>query len=91
MSWPFPIQQDTQGWPMQIFVVYENPRDAKPGYPYIVTRWELSRAEGLLGKTVAREAMMAQTLEAARSLIPEGMVHTMPMNGDDPCILEVWV
>lgn len=94
MSWPFPILQNSDGWPMQLFVVYENPADAKPGYPFVVRRWEIVRGfngEPLPERGVPREAMCGRTLEDVRSLVPPGQVLTMPPAGDDPCIREVWL
>lgn len=89
MSWPFPIPRNAAGWPMQLFVIYENPRDAKPGYPYVIRRWEAG--PGLPSTGLPREAMCATSLEAARTLIPPGMVQTMPPEGEDPCIKETWL
>ena len=89
MSWPFRIERRTDGWPMQLFVVYENPIDAKPGYPYVVRRWEVAPGH----PNWPREAMCGQTLEEVRALIPEGLalVSVVPAVEKDPCIKEVWL
>lgn len=91
MSWPFLIKRDAEGWPMHQFCIYENPADAKPGYPFIVRRWEIGavRRPGFCS-VVPREALSASTLDAARALIPEGLVQTGPGPEDDPCVKEVW-
>lgn len=93
-GWPFPILQNAEGWPMQTFVVYENPKDAKPGYPYVIRRWEIVRGidgQPLPERGVPCEAMGAATLELARSLIPSGLVNIGRYPDDDKAILEVWI
>jgi hypothetical protein len=66
------------------FVVYSGPKDY-PQVPFVVRRFEIRAWEIL-----PREAWAAQTLDAARSLIPEGMVLLGREPGDEPHIVEVW-
>jgi hypothetical protein len=74
---------------MQMFVVYDSPKDAKPGYPWVVRRWEIG--PGLPESGLPREACCGRTLDDVRSLVPPGMALLARSANDDPCIREVWL
>jgi hypothetical protein len=69
---------------MNQFVVYDSPADF-PGL-FVVRRWEIRS-----GWVNACEARVANTLEAAREVVPPGMYRLPRFPDDDPKIVEVWL
>jgi hypothetical protein len=71
---------------LPIYVVYFNTRD----YPNVyVARRQVCSAN--LVEVDADICAWALTLEALRSLLPEGLHRIPPMPGDDPVVVEVWL
>ena len=68
------------GLGLEMFVVYDNPRDA-PG-KFVVRRWVGERPD-------AEPVGIAQTLEEARCLVPDGLENIGRMPNDDQAIREV--
>jgi hypothetical protein len=70
---------------MVMYVVYKNTSD----FPdkIVVRRWEI--ANGKVDHTPWH--CTADTIEAARSAIPQGMVQVRRLENDDPRIVEVWL
>ena len=68
---------------LQQWVVYGHPRDYREGY--VVRQWEVGPARVTPG-----QAQTAPTLEAARELVPAGLVRVPRAPDDDPAIVEVW-
>jgi hypothetical protein len=73
---------------LEQWAVYDHPRDAPPGRPYVVRRWRIVR--GRTEPVLDRVAQSAATLAEARALIPEGLFRIPRQAGDDPVLLEVW-
>lgn len=67
---------------LTMYVVYNNPSD----YPnkYVVRKWI-----GLTPFPVPE--IVADTLIKARSSIPVGLYRLPRQDGDDPCIMEIWI
>ena len=65
------------------WVIYRGARDVST--EYLVRRWEIRP-----GTAVPCEGLGADTLDAARALVPAGMVRLERVPGDDPVIAEVW-
>lgn len=78
----------TQGQdePLRVWCIYENPRES-PGM-FVVREWIVLRDRE---PQPAMVALMAETLEAARKLIPDGLVALARSPGDDPAIVEMWL
>ncbi len=75
--------RDARELPM--WVVYSNPLD----YPgKFVTRLLVSRGESVLADP---KAAVFETLEEARTHVPQGFVNIGRSPFDDPAIHEVWV
>jgi hypothetical protein len=67
---------------LAIWVVYDHPKD----YPnnYVAREWR--------GEAATGNYMVCPDLELLRGeLINMGLVKLMPMDGDDPVILETWL
>jgi hypothetical protein len=64
-------------------VIYRGARDVDAAY--LVRRWEIGG-----GALTAAEAHGADSLDAARALLPPGLVPIGRSPGDDPVIVEVW-
>jgi hypothetical protein len=68
------------------WVIYERPSD----YPdkFVVRRWELRGTEEIVPD---QECRLADSLEEARGLIPDGLYCVGRFAQDDPCIVECWL
>ena len=68
-----------------LYVIYWNPKD----YPgkHVVRPWRIDAPEA---RPVGL-AVEADTLDAARELLPDGLVNLGRMEKDDPCIVETWI
>lgn len=67
------------------YVIYENPAD----YPnkFVLRIWTING-----GKTIAdASVILTDTLEEARSHIPQGLFNLGRYEQDDPVIREVWM
>lgn len=72
---------------MNVWVIYKNPSDF-PGL-FVVRRWESFYG---IGNPIADPVCRtAETLEAARNLIPDGLVLVARSPEDDPAVLETWL
>ena len=72
---------------IELYVLYEHPRDA-PGQ-WVMRRWTIR--QGAV-QPVAGYALMAADPEPLRRLMrDEGRVVMPRFDGDDPCIVEVWL
>lgn len=71
---------------MRMFVVYECPRD----YPgrFVVREWLIGPGEMT---PVAEPAIIAESLEAARGVIPSWLERLPRFPDDDPTVCEVWL
>lgn len=67
------------------WVVYRNPADA-PGM-FVVRQWMIEH--GKLDP-IPGQAWASESLEALRTVLPNGLVRFEPGPDDDPCIVEVW-
>lgn len=68
-------------------MVYAYPRD-HPKSPFVVREWHIVR--GATRPKASEHVWGAQTLEAARADIPEGLVNIGRQPTDDSKIVEVW-
>jgi hypothetical protein len=70
---------------MKQWVVYYNPSD----YPekYVVREWHVLRDSLIANDHV----VIGNTLEEARTLIPQGLYRLPRLENDDPVIVEVWI
>jgi hypothetical protein len=68
---------------LDMWVIYERPRDFPQGFA--VRRWDA------LTNTPDAMVRYVDTLEAARALVPYGLVMLEPHPTDDPCIRETWL
>lgn len=64
-----------------IICIYNNPEDY-PGQ-FVARLWDLDKP--------TRYAIVANTLEAIRAAIPDGMICFRRDQNDDPCIVESWI
>jgi len=66
---------------MPLIVIYAHPAD----YPnnYVARAWDVDKPTHLIA--------LGDTLEEARTAIPEGMCNLGRFQNDDPCIAEVWI
>ena len=71
---------------LEHYVIYRYPSD----YPnnYVVRRWRLV---GLTGLAADKDYQLADSLGEARELVPKGLIQLDRSEGDDPCIVEVWI
>lgn len=69
------------------FTIYERPRD----YPdkFVIRKWVV--IPGAPNPVHDPDCRLADSLEAARALIPRGMYRLPRDFADDKCIAEVWV
>ncbi len=69
---------------LDMWTVYKHPED----YPehYVVRQWTV-RADGM----AAGAALLADTLEQARELVPPHSYRLDRHPDDEPCIVEVWL
>lgn len=69
------------------FTIYCRPKDA-PGVAFVARAWIIAPGapEPLQGP-----AWAAESLEAARSVVPWGLVRTPRATDDDSCIVESWI
>ena len=67
------------------YAIYANPRDA-PG-KFVVREWRIMR--GVIDPVIGK-GWVADTLEAARLLVPAGLFPLPRSPLDDPCIVETW-
>lgn len=76
---------DDKALPM--VVIYDHPKDLPAGF--VVRVWEVFGD----GRAVHREKLgeSLADLEAARQLVPAGMVNIGRTDDDDPVIAEVWI
>ena len=67
------------------FVIYENPTD----YPdrFVVRKWRIG---GGAVEAAVWPTKVVDSLEEARSHVPDGLVNIGRTSGDDPVIREVW-
>lgn len=72
---------------LYMWVVYKDPKDAPPGYPFMVRARRITAGKD----EPCAEARAAKTLELARSCIPPGKVMLSRHPDDDPVIVEVWL
>lgn len=72
---------------MQVWVIFQN-QDDYPGL-YAVQRWESFYGVGDPIKDPA--VRTAPTLEAARKLLPDGLVCIVRSVEDSPRVLETWL
>lgn len=68
---------------LRMFTIYDHPRDFPGGF--VVREWDVTGA-----KIMPLTAWTAPTLEAARELVPPGLV-CMADGADDPVIVETWL
>jgi hypothetical protein len=64
-----------------MFVIYEHPLDF-PGH-FVVRRW--------LGGDPTQDFAIADSLEAARAKVPQGMYRMPHCPGEDDVIVETWI
>ena len=66
---------------MPMITIYDHPTD----YPdsFVARVWDCNTPTHLIA--------LADTLEAIRATIPPNMTCLPHMEGDDPCIVEVWL
>jgi len=69
---------------LSMYTIYEHPKD----YPdnYIVRRWVAKN-----GFTEPREAILTDTLDEARRVVPYGLYRMEPDPTDDTTIVETWI
>jgi len=81
--------QVTRRGRVRVFAIYDHPRD----YPdcFVVRAMETAGDIPPWCVVFMMEAKFADTLEAARGLLPGGLVKVGPSPGDDPVIAEVWM
>lgn len=72
---------------LDLWTIYRAPADF-PGVPFIVRRWTVLQGGGLDPAIVA---MPAQSLLAARALIPEGLHRLERSPTEDPVVVETWL
>lgn len=70
---------------MKIVTIHDRPHDAPAGFA--VRHWTVAAGAVLPGKLIHS----LPTLDAARDLIPRGLVNIGRMPEDDAKIVEVWV
>lgn len=70
---------------MVMYTIYKHPKDAPRSY--VVRSWYIRGAED---PTPGR-GLIAETLEYARALIPQGCVRIERGEADDPTIVESWI
>lgn len=72
------------GSELRMFTIYDHPDD----YPrHWVVRASTIRPSGPVPDD---RVQLADSLEEARTLVPEGLVCMTPMPQDIPCIVETW-
>jgi hypothetical protein len=72
---------------LQIFVIYENPRDLPR--PCFVTRMWIIEANG--EQRPSLWATVTNTIEEARSTVPDGLYRLDRSPTDDPGVVETWL
>jgi hypothetical protein len=77
--WPRVIGED-----LVLFTIYAHPLDYPAGY--VVRRFVTAR-----GEVVPLDCRRAETLEAARALVPAGLVRLPRSAVDDRPIVESWI
>jgi len=72
-----------------MYVIYDNP----PGHPgrVVVRIWSIEEIEPDVWGPVAGPAMLADSIEEARALIPEGFIRAGLNSGPDAKITEVYI
>lgn len=70
---------------LRMVVIYDRPRDLPTGF--VVRVWTISRGMVVPGRLLGADL---PTLEAARALVPAGLVNIGREPGDDAKIVEVW-
>lgn len=67
--------------PLESFAIYDHPRD----YPdhFVVRRW--------VGDVPTCDFAIADTLDAARAEVPDGLYRIPCQIADDPVLVEVWL
>ncbi len=71
---------------LAIWTIYHRPRDM-PGVEWCVRRWLIMDGRS----TPDLVAVPAKTLEAARQMVPPGLVRLDRLAEDDPVIVETWI
>jgi hypothetical protein len=74
-----------KGMFMPLITVYENPADFKG--KFVARIWDIQKGTVLHTPF----AVIKDSLEEIRSLIPYNFNRIERQKGDDPCIVEVWV
>lgn len=69
---------------LYMFTVYDHPGDFPDGF--VVRRFRIDPSG-----PVGLDAIGTPTIELARACIPDGLNCIPRMDGDDPCIVEVWI
>lgn len=77
-----PLDPDT----LVMYVIYDNPRD-HPG-KFVTRMWISSQTSGPMPTSTHS---IHDTLDQARSAVPNGMHRIRAMSEDDPCIVETWL
>jgi len=67
------------------YAIYEHPRDYPDGY--VVRDWLVTRG----GDVLPGDSQRAESLDAARALLPPGATKVSGPDLDDPTIIEVWM
>ena len=70
---------------MELFVIYDHPKDY-PGH-FVVRRWFGTRWATIPTTDFA----IADTLEAVRAEVPEGMCRIPHQESEDAVIVETWI
>lgn len=71
--------------PLPMWVIYRAPLDM-PGVSYVARLWNVT-AE----LQATNEIRIGVTLDGVRNQLPPGLTRMTPSDGDDPCIVEVWI
>lgn len=71
------------------YVIYEQPKD----FPdkFVVRRWLIVGGEEKSALIADKAALLANTLDEARRLIPPGRYRIPRAQEDDPIIVETWI
>ena len=67
------------------YVIYDHPKD-HPHF-FVVREWIIGRGELRHGRMMG----VAETLDKARAIVPEGLACIPRYPEDDPVIVEVWM
>lgn len=86
---PNPFAREENRQTLEHYVIYERPKD----YPdkFVVRRWVIKAGNEEEALIADKAAVLVNTLEQARAVVPQGLYRIPRAQEDDPVIVETWI